>query len=132
MRLRLPLKILLALPLPLLLLFLSAGYALAQEAQLVSVMGRAEILSEGTWREARKGDRILPGAAVRTYADGEASVSAEEGRIEIKVRPGSELGYEGIVNTGSRPWKDGLPYRPVGLESLPEGERSPQFSLPEG
>jgi hypothetical protein len=53
---------------PLLVAFLLAAAlpALAQDGpRVVKILGRAEILSAGTWREVKTGERLARGEAIR-------------------------------------------------------------------
>jgi hypothetical protein len=62
-------------------------------SRVVRLTGRAGILSAGTWREAKTGERLAPGEAIRSLRGGEASVKAAEGLVEATVRAGGSLSY---------------------------------------
>jgi hypothetical protein len=116
-----------------LVLLFSLSEAMAQENQkVISVMGRAEIISEAVRREAKIGDFIKPGESIRLMGTGEVNLEGNAGKVNVSLKDNTTLTYDGDVNINSRPWKDGVAAKPVLFEQIPENERAPQFSVSEG
>ncbi|MDR1051658.1 MAG: hypothetical protein LBP95_11420 [Deltaproteobacteria bacterium] len=105
--------------------------------EVVSVMGRAEILSAGVWREAKKGDQVKSGESLRVDDAGEATLAGRGNVIEVSVKKGATVSFDGLVDVDSRPWRrEGPELRTAGGADVPEsggpGVLAPQFSVPRG
>jgi hypothetical protein len=96
----------------------------------VKILGYAEILSQGTWPEVKTGQRLARGETLRTRRGGEATVTASDGKINLTVKSETTVTCDGLVDTKSRPWKDGVPFKPVSLENNPESKNLLNLTFP--
>jgi hypothetical protein len=106
--------------------------AQTSQVKIVRILGQAEILSAGTWREAKTDEFVQPGDTVRLVGDGQVELITEDEMIETTMKGETAVRYDGLVNPGSRPWKDGLPFAPVSQLEEGVGQKIPQFTVPYG
>jgi hypothetical protein len=86
-------------------LLLFSQTVVAQESTTVlKVAGKAEILKQGRWFRAKKGQELLVGQAIRMVNGGEVTLTSEGGNIIIVVLEGSTVKYKGLVAERSVPW----------------------------
>jgi uncharacterized membrane protein YgcG len=114
--------------------FLTVGLlgavAFAQEATILRVAGRAEILAQGRRITANEGYRIQPGQTISLVGGGEILMTTANGRINVKVLADTSVKYDGEVNENDLPWS-GVRLGPREASTAPTG-RVPQFSVPLG
>jgi hypothetical protein len=111
-------------------LFWSIPIALAQDGiSILRIAGKAEILDQGRRTEAKEGQFLAPGQSVRLIGGGEVSLSAANGRIQVRVRDSTAVRYDGEVGSNSQPWISDTRYQRA---SEGEGKRVPQLSVPVG
>jgi hypothetical protein len=101
-------------------------------AQVVQVMGKAEILSAGRWRTAQAGDFIKPGDSVLVVGPGEVSLTSNRGQAKVNVKNDTLVSYDGEVNPNSRPWQDGKPVPAVEASTSIPLHRASQFTVSKG
>jgi hypothetical protein len=112
--------------------FLSYPILAQQDPEIVTIMGRAEILSSGTWREAKTGEFVKPGDWIRIVGEGEVKLSEDHGKTSITLQDETSVRFDGVVDPNSRPWQNGLPVSNAAAKPDPEGESTIQYTLPYG
>jgi hypothetical protein len=113
-------------------IFLSAP-ALAQPGpEVVSIMGHAEILSAGKWRQAKTGDFIKPGDTVLVVGDGEVTLSSDGGKAEVALKKDTMASYDGDVDPNSRPWKQGQPEAATASQTRGPANKATQYTVSQG
>jgi hypothetical protein len=112
--------------------FSSPAWAQSEGAKIVTIMGQAEILAAGVWREARVDEYLKPGESVRLVGGGVVRVSAEDDKISITLDEETVLRYDGAVAPDDRPWKDGVPFVRTGRGEPTPAVEVPQFTVPYG
>ena len=101
-------------------------------AKVVRVAGKAEIFRAGVWNEAKTGDSLKPGEAVRIADGGEVNVEGADGKISLNGRNGAVIEYDGIVDAEIAPWKSARLARAPGYQPQGDLDATQQFSCPAG
>jgi hypothetical protein len=108
---------------------LAATVAKAQDANVVSIAGKAEILEAGRRFQAKVGYKLSPGQSISLIGGGEVILTSDDGEIKIKVISGTTLRYDGRVPSDEQPWSS---KRTKVKKASTLKKTTPQFYLPLG
>jgi hypothetical protein len=99
------------------------------EATILKVAGKAEILAQGRRLPARQGQKLLPGQSVQLIGGGEVLLTSNNGKVQVRVLDNTTVKFDGDVVANSQPWDSSSRYQKTSSSSPKE---APQFSVPVG